>query len=431
MKQKDPLRIGLAGLGTVGAGVVKIFAAHGAKLSARSGRPVEIRAVCARNRNRDRGVDISAFDWEDDPVALARREDIDLVVEVMGGQNGPAKAAAEAALGRGAHFVTANKAMLAEHGAQLAQLAEETGANLRFEAAVAGGIPIVKALAEGLGANAMRRVYGVLNGTCNYILTEMARTGRDYADILADAQRLGYAEADPTADVGGHDAAQKLALLAALAFGMKVDYEGVAVEGIERIALFDITSAQDLGYRVKLIASAKRFGDGVIQRVAPCLLPADSAIGALDGVTNAVVCEGDFIGQTVFEGPGAGEGATASAVVADILDVAAGNLRPPFGLPSAELAALDRLPPDEIRAPYYLRLSLVDKPGVLAQVCRCLGDYGVSIHQMRQFGGEPEPATVLITTHEIADRPLREALEAIAGLEPCLDQPVAMRILDP
>lgn len=431
MKQDTPLRIGLAGIGTVGAGVLKIFAAHGARLSARSGRTVEIRAVCARNRSRDRGVDITDLEWEDDPVALARREDLDLIVEVMGGQDGPAKAAAEAALGRGAHFVTANKAMMAVHGAELAALAERSGANLRFEAAVAGGVPIVKALGEGLGANAMRRVYGVLNGTCNYILTEMARTGRDYADILHDAQDLGYAEADPTADVGGFDAAQKLALLAALAFGAKVDYPAVAIEGIERIALFDINSAKELGYRVKLVAAAERIGDAVIQRVAPCLLPADSAIGGLDGVTNAVVCDGDFIGQTVFEGPGAGEGPTASAIVADILDVAAGNNRPTFGLPSSALKALERLAPDEITAPYYLRLSLNDKPGVLAQVCRCLGDHGVSIHHMRQFGGGDEPATVLITTHDVADRPLRESLSAISNLEPCRDEPVALRILEP
>ena len=429
--EQNPLRIGLAGLGVVGVGVLKIFAAHGAALAARAGRPLEIRAVCARNRNRDRGVDISDFAWEDDPVALARRGDLDLIVEVMGGADGPAKATAEAALARGAHLVTANKAMLAEHGEQLAGVAENSGAALRFEAAVAGGVPIVKALGEGLAANAMSRVYGVLNGTCNYILTEMGRTGRDYADILGDAQRLGYAEADPTADVGGYDAAQKLALLAALAFGSRVDYGGVMIEGIERIALFDIESARELGYRVKLIGAAERRGDTLIQRVAPCLLPADSAIGGLDGVTNAIVCEGDFIGQTVYEGPGAGEGATASAVVADIVDIAAGHRRPAFGLPVRSLQPLERMSPDRITAPYYLRLSLTDKPGVLAKVCQSLGDQGVSIHQMRQFGGAPEPATVLIVTHEVADRPLRDALAGISTLSVCLDEPVALRILEP
>ncbi|MEO0719090.1 MAG: homoserine dehydrogenase, partial [Pseudomonadota bacterium] len=308
-----PLRIGVAGLGTVGAGVLKIFAAHQDQLNARSGRPLEVVAVSARNKNKDRGVDVSGFSWEDDPVALARRGDVDLVIEVIGGSDGPAKAATEAALARGAHVVTANKAMMAVHGGHLAQLAEAHGASLRFEAAVAGGVPIVKALGEGLAANKMRRVYGVLNGTCNYILTEMQKSGRDYLDILADAQELGYAEADPTADVGGWDAAHKLALLAALGFGCKVDFAGVSVEGIERISLPDIQFAAELGYRVKLVGVAEMSEQGLSQRVAPCLLPADSAIGALDGVTNAVVCDGDFIGQTVYEGPGAGEGPTASA----------------------------------------------------------------------------------------------------------------------
>ncbi|MEM9725778.1 MAG: homoserine dehydrogenase, partial [Pseudomonadota bacterium] len=300
--QQGPLRLGVAGLGTVGAGVLKILSAHGPLLAARAGRPLQITAVSARNRNRDRGVDISGFAWEDDPVALARREDVDVVVEVMGGADGPAKAAAETALRRGAHLVTANKALLAAHGEALAEAAAASGAALRFEAAVAGGIPVIKALSEGLAGNAMRRIYGVLNGTSNYILTEMARTGRDYAAILADAQRLGYAEADPTADVGGHDAAQKLALLSAIAFGARIDYGGVHVEGIERLALLDLQSARDLGYVVKLIAHAERrpaeagsgadAPDALIQRVAPCLLPVDSAIGGLDGVTNAVVLDG-------------------------------------------------------------------------------------------------------------------------------------------
>lgn len=423
-----PLRIGVTGLGTVGGGVLKIFESHAETLSARAGRPLKLVAVSARNRAKNRGVDLSALDWEDDPVALARRPDIDLVVEVIGGSDGPAKATTEAALSRGAHVVTANKAMLAFHGQALAALAEENGAALRYEAAVAGGVPIVKALGEGLAANKMRRVYGVLNGTCNYILTEMERTGRDYAEILAEAQEKGYAEADPEADVGGWDAAHKLSLLAALAFGTQVDFEGVAVEGIERVALQDVLFARELGYRVKLIGVAEQTPDGLKQRVSPCLMPAASAIGALDGVTNAVVCEGDFVGQTVYEGPGAGEGPTASAIVADILDIARGGERPAFGQPASSLGRAPRVSPDAIRAPYYLRLTLEDQPGVLGKVTTALGDSGVSIDQMRQYGREPDAATVLIVTHEAPDRAVREALRAISALPVSQAEPVALRI---
>lgn len=432
----QPMRIGVAGLGTVGAGVLKIFAKHGETLNARAGRPLEIVAVSARNRSKDRGVDLSAFDWEDDPVALARRDDLDIVIEVIGGSDGPAKASAEAALGRGAHLVTANKAMMAHHAEQLSVMAEEAGVALRFEAAVAGGIPIVKALAEGLAANAVDRVYGVLNGTCNFILTEMEKTGRDYADILTEAQEKGYAEADPTADVGGFDAAQKLALLAGLGFARRIDYAAVEVEGIERIALADIHFARELGYRVKQLASAERVRDaegvelGVLQRVAPCLLPVESAVAGLDSVTNAVVVEGDFVGQTVYEGPGAGEGPTASAIVADVLDIARGDRRAAFGQPYATLAPGGAAAP-AARSAYYLRLNLIDQPGALAKVTAALGDDGVSIDQMRQFGRKPDPATVLIVTHEVEQRALKSALSTIEQLPVSLAEPVAIRIERP
>lgn len=425
---QKPLRLALAGLGTVGTGVVKILQTHGATLAARAGRPLELVAVSARNRDRDRGVDLSGYDWEDDPVALGRRADIDLLVEAIGGADGPAKAATEAALSRGAHVVTANKAMLAAHGDALAAAAEETGAALRFEAAVAGGIPIIKALMEGLCANRVDRLYGVLNGTCNYMLTEMERTGRDYGEILAEAQALGYAEADPTADVGGFDAAQKLAILSAIAFGTEVDYAGVAIEGVERVSLADIRFARELGYRVKLIGLARRTASGIERRVSPGLLPAGSAIGSLEGVTNAVVCEGDFVGQTVYEGPGAGEGPTASAMVADIVDIARAGARPAFGAPLASRNAVLRLSPDAAEASYYLRVSLDDQPGALAQVATALGGEGVSIDQMRQLGRRPDPATVLIVTHETADRAVRAATAKIADLAVCREAPVVLRI---
>ena len=348
--------------------------------------------------------------------------------EVIGGSDGPAKAVAEAALARGAHLVTANKAMMAQHGETLAASAERAGAALRFEAAVAGGIPIVKALGEGLAANAVSRVYGVLNGTCNFILTEMERTGRDYADILAEAQEKGYAEADPAADVGGWDAAQKLSLLAALAFGAKLDFDGVAVEGIERVSLADIQFARELGYRVKLLGAASLTDAGLEQRVAPCLTPADSAVGALEGVTNAVVCDGDFVGQTVYEGPGAGEGPTASAIVADIVDIARGDRRPTFGQPVETLIAPPRADVGSVESVFYMRMTLEDRPGALAQVAHALGAAGVSIARMRQIGRKPDAATVLIVTHETSERALRVAIADIAALEVSLAEPAALRI---
>ena len=359
-----PLRIGIAGLGTVGGGVVKIIEKHQALLAQRGGA-FEITAVSARTKNRNRDFNVGAYAWEDDPVALARRDDIDILIEAMGGEDGPAKAAVETALAAGKHVVTANKAMLAHHGQAMAELAEANGACLRYEAAVAGGIPCVKALGEGLAANGMTRVMGVLNGTCNYILTTMEKTGADYARVLHDAQQLGYAEADPSFDVGGVDAAHKLALMASLAFGTRVDFDGVKTEGIDRVSLEDITHAAEMGYKIKLLGVARMHDHGLEQRMQPCLVPAASSIGALDGVTNMVVCEGDFVGQTVFIGPGAGEGPTASAIVADLVDIGRGVRTPAFGVPAKDLVAAERatsLTP----AAYYLRLALNDKPGVRA-----------------------------------------------------------------
>jgi homoserine dehydrogenase len=425
----SPLRVGLAGLGTVGAGVAKILAVHGDMIAARAGRPIALSAVSARNRGRDRGVDLSAAAWEDDAVALAGRDDIDVLVEVIGGEDGPAKVACERALGAGRHVVTANKALLAHHGEALATLAEANGAALRFEAAVAGGIPIVKALGEGLAANGLTRVHGVLNGTCNYILTEMARTGRDYAEVLREAQAKGYAEADPAFDVGGIDAGHKLSLLAALAFGCRVDFDGVTVEGIERVTLADIRHAAAFGYTIKLLGIASRVAGGVIRGVRPCLVSADSAIGQLSGVTNAVVCEGDFVGQTIYEGPGAGQGPTASAVVADLIDIARGNMMPAFGAPAASLAPLDTSVEDT-PAPHYLRFRLHDRPGALAIIARALGEEAVSIRAMHQDGESDGAATVVILTHACARAGLDRALGAVAAGEVCLDAPVALRIED-
>jgi homoserine dehydrogenase len=423
----DPLRIAIAGLGTVGAGVVRILQTHGPLIAARAGRPIEIAAISARSRSRDRGVDLAPYAWEDDPVALARRADVDAVVEVIGGEDGPAKATAETAIAAGKHVVTANKALLARHGQALAEAAEAQGVALRLEAAVAGGIPIVKALSEGLAANGITRVMGVLNGTCNYILTRMEATGASYEAALAEAQRLGYAEADPAFDVGGADAGQKLALLAAIGFGTRVDFPGVALEGIERVSLADIAQAADMGYRIKLLCVARMTPEGLEARTQPCLVPAASPLGALEGVTNMVVVEGDFVGQTIYRGPGAGAGPTASAIVADLIDVARGARAPAFGRPAASLAAAQRAA-DGSEAAYYLRFALTDAPGTLAQVAAALGAAGVSINRMRQYEHADEEAPVLIVTHRTRRAALDVALQAIAGLPVCRATPVALRI---
>lgn len=429
MGMSDPLRIGVIGLGTVGGGVMKLLGAHGALIEARAGRALTVTAVSARDRAKDRGLDLSAVAWEDDPVALVRRDDVDVVVEAMGGEDGPVKIAVETALGLGKSVVTANKALLAHHGQALAETAEANGALLRFEAAVAGGVPCVKALGEGLAGNRITRVIGVLNGTCNYILTRMEAEGAPYAEVLADAQRLGYAEADPSFDVGGTDAAHKLALLAAMAFGTRVDFGGVRTEGIDQLSLADIAHATELGFRIKLLGVARQGEGGLEQRMQPCLVPAASPIGKLEGVTNMVLLEGDAVGRVVLEGPGAGAGPTASAIAADLIDIARGARTPAFGQPAASLKAAGRAT-GGAPAAYYLRLALRDQPGVLARVTAALGDEGVSIHRMRQTADEAEggEATVLIVTHETQRPRLDAALAMIAQSAVSTGAPVAIRI---
>ena len=326
-----PLSVGIAGLGTVGGGVLKLLRDNAEIVTARAGRPIAVTAVSARDRSKDRGVAVTGLRWYDDPVALAGDPGVDVVVELIGGSDGPARALAEAAIGAGKPLVTANKALLAVHGAALARLAEERGVTLKFEAAVAGGIPAIKALREGLAGNRISNVAGILNGTCNYILTQMRERGREFADVLADAQKLGYAEADPSFDIDGVDAAHKLAILAALAFGRPVSFDDVHVEGIRRISALDIAFATELGYRIKLLGIARQTEAGIETRVHPCMVPQTAPIARVDGVFNAVVAEGDFVGRVMLEGRGAGAGPTASAVAADLIDIARGRVHPGLG----------------------------------------------------------------------------------------------------
>ncbi|MBI1219626.1 MAG: homoserine dehydrogenase [Rhodobacteraceae bacterium] len=423
----DPLRLGIAGLGTVGRGVVKIVQRHADLIAARGGRPVVITAVSARNRAADRGVDLSGYAWEDDPVALAQRADVDIFIELMGGSEGPARAATEAAIAAGKDVVTANKALLAHHGQWLAEAAEAAGGVIRFEAAVAGGIPAIKALTEGLAGNQITRVMGVMNGTCNYILTRMENTGLPYAEVFAEAQGLGYVEADPTLDVGGIDAGHKLSLLAAIAFGTRVSFDAVDLEGIECVSIDDIRQAADMGLRIKLLGVAQMTGRGLEQRMSPCLVPADSPLGQLPGGTNMVVLEGDSVGQIVLRGAGAGEGPTASAVMADVIDLARGTRLSTFGRPAASLvdaiAAKATAP-----APHYLRMTLQDKPGALAKIATVLGEAGVSIDRMRQYGHADRTAPVLIVTHKTTRDAIDVALAGFAATGVMVGDPVALRI---
>jgi homoserine dehydrogenase len=423
----QPLRLGIAGLGTVGVGVVKIIRRQAALLEARTGRPIEIVAVSARDAAKDRGVALGSYAWETDPVALAKRDDIDVFVELMGGHEGAAKDATEAALATGKDVVTANKALLAHHGQALAEQAESAGRVIRFEAAVAGGIPVIKSLTEGLAGNEITRVMGVMNGTCNFILTQMEATGQGYDALFEECGRLGYLEADPLLDVGGIDAGHKLSLLSSIAFGTQVNFDGVELEGIQRISLEDISQAASMGFKIKLLGVAQMTGRGLEQRMSPCLVPADSPLGQLMGGTNMVVIEGDAVEQVVLRGPGAGEGPTASAVLGDICDLARGLRIATFGQPAESLKTVDAASSNS-PAPYYLRLLLLDRPGAMAKVATALGDAGVSIDRMRQTQHESAEAPVIIVTHKTRRADLDAAIEAMHATGVMAGDPVALRI---
>lgn len=429
----DAVRLGIAGLGTVGGGVLDILARHGDLVAARAGRPVEVVAVSARTRGKDRGHDLSRFRWHDDPVQLAADPGIDVFVELIGGEAGPARSAVEMALKQGKPVITANKALLAHHGAALARLAEGQGVALNFEAAVAGGIPIVKTIREGLAGNRLGKVFGILNGTCNYILTKMANEGRSFADVLQEAQALGYAEADPTFDVGGFDTAHKLAVLTALAFGVEVNLAAIDIEGIEKITLDDIRNASDMGYKIKLLGVAVAGGQGIEQRVHPTLIPKGSPVADTDGVFNAVVVKGDFVGDLMLEGRGAGAHPTASAVLSDVVDIARGNRRPVFGIPASDLRPYEPAPPRAHEGGFYVALTLQDKPGAVAAVARILADEKISIESIVQRGKTEKDAPratapFILITHDTVESHMRAALERIEADGHVAGQPRMIRI---
>ncbi|MCM2505219.1 homoserine dehydrogenase [Aureimonas altamirensis] len=412
----SPLKLGLAGLGTVGASVARILAGKREHFSDTIGRAIVLSAVSARSRDRDRGVDISAAAWFDDPVKLAAEGDIDIYVELIGGSDGPALDSVRAALNRGIPVVTANKALLAHHGVQLAKLAHRRNTTILFEAAVAGGIPIIKTMREALRGNGVSRVYGILNGTCNYMLTRMEREGIAFAEVLAEAQGLGYAEADPTFDIGGFDAAHKLAILTSLAFGCEIDLDAIYIEGISAITLEDIRAASELGFRIKLLAVAQRTDTGIEQRVHPTMIPANAALARVDGVVNAVAVDTDLLGSILLAGPGAGGAATASAVLSDILDVAAGTSVPTLGVAPQQLAPYRRARMRAHEGGYYIRLQVADEVGAFAAIARRMAENQISLESIVQRRREDEDggvAPVILITHDTTEAAVRKALDAV------------------
>ncbi|HXH65426.1 MAG TPA: homoserine dehydrogenase [Mariprofundaceae bacterium] len=430
------LRVGLIGLGTIGTGVAQLLLTHRDLLSQRLGKAVRLVRICDLDIVRDRGVDLSSVDLTTDAARITKADDIDLVIELMGGLE-PARSFVKTALQHGKHVVTANKALIAKHGEELFPLAAGKGLQIGFEAAVGGGIPCMKALREGLAANAIQSIYGILNGTCNYILTKMETEGADFAGVLARAQELGYAEADPTFDVEGIDTAHKLSILAAMAFGSKIKFDDIYTEGISRITQADIASAHELGYRIKLLGIAKPHGNGDTQaiemRVHPTLVPLDSQLAQVSDSYNAVQINGDFVGQTMFFGRGAGERPTASAVVADIIDIASGfpegvkHLAPPMGFVQEARRDIPTLPMADVACEYYLRLMVKDQPGVIAAVTSILADHRISLEAVLQKERHAtREVPVIMLTHETTEGNMQAALARILGLDTVDDRDVLL-----
>ncbi|WP_420409499.1 homoserine dehydrogenase [Hoeflea sp.] len=432
----DALKIGIAGLGTVGAALFRAITARHNSLTDICGREIVITAVSARDRTRDRGLDLAGTAWFDDPVEMAREADIDVYVELIGGEGDPAYAAAKAALGRGRHFVTANKAMLARHGVELAQLAETNGVLLNFEAAVAGGIPVIKAMRESLTGNAIQRVYGILNGTCNYILTRMQRDNIGFAECLSDAQRLGYAEADPTFDIEGNDTAHKLAILTSLAFGVQIASDEVYIEGITNISIDDIHAADELGYRIKLLGVAQRTASGIEQRVHPTMVPKGSMIAQVEGVTNAVTIEADILGELMLSGPGAGGDATASAVLGDVADIAKSRpghqQAPALGRPASKLEPYRRARMQSHEGGYFISLKVEDRAGVFAAIASRMAENSISLESIvqraRPSGAPTGPQRVILVTHATMEANVRAAVDGIKAEGYLAGEPQVIRI---
>lgn len=434
----DALKIGIAGLGTVGASLVRILQQRSNELAVSCGRAIQITSVSARDRNKDRGVDLSGISWFDNPVEMAEKGDIDVFVELVGGAEGAADMSVRAALARGLHVVTANKALLARHGVELAKLAEDKGLLLNYEAAVAGGIPVIKAMRESLTGNHFSRVYGIMNGTCNYILTRMEKEGLTFEACLKEAQRLGYAEADPTFDIEGNDTAHKLSILTTLAFGSQIAADDIYLEGISNISIEDIHAARDLGFRIKLLGVAQRTETGIEQRVHPTMVPLDSVIAQVDGVTNAVALESDILGELLMVGPGAGGNATASAVLGDITDIAKtrpGTQQVPvLGRPAHLLEPYRRAQMRSHEGGYFIRLTVVDRTGVFASIATRMADNNISLEsivQRSEHAAADAPVTIILVTHATMEDAVRKAVAAIRSEGYLVGEPQVIRIERP
>lgn len=431
MVEQRPLRLGIVGLGTVGGGVIRLLETNRELITRRAGRPIEVVAISARDRTKDRGIDLSQYAWVDDMQELALRPDVDVVVELVGGSDGPALTLARATLSAGKPFVTANKAMLAHHGLALAALAEKSGVALKYEAAVAGGIPVIKGLREGAAANEISRVYGILNGTCNYILTTMEAEGRDFTSVLKEAQELGYAEADPSFDIDGIDAAHKLSILASLAFGTEIAFDDVDITGIRDVSAADISEAAALGFRIRLVAMAENGEEGLFQRVHPMLVPLSHSLAHVNGSLNAVVADGNFVGSLFFQGRGAGDGPTASAVVADLIDVARDEYGDPFAMPVASLAKQPKAAAGDKQGRVYIRFMVKDRPGVLAEIATAMRDAGVSVESLIQRGAAQDDSVLLaVVTHVGKLSSVTDTLNRLSGSESIIGHPMVMHILD-
>lgn len=425
-KGEKKLGIGLLGFGTVGTGVWKILSQHAGLLEERTGTSISMRKICVRDLKKKREASLPEKILTTKPEEILEDPDIDVVVEVMGGIE-PAGRLILEAIKRRKHVVTANKALLAERGAEIFRAARDAGVSVGFEASVAGGIPILKAIREGFVANQIREVYGIINGTANFILTEMSDRGGEFGAVLKEAQKAGYAEQDPTFDIKGIDAAQKLAILISLCYGMEPPREGIFVEGIDKITPLDIDFSRKLGYTIKLLAVSKEQGGSVEGRVHPTMIPDHHPLADVKGVFNAVFLKGDAVGETMFFGRGAGMMPTASAVVSDIAMVARGLTGPSSDLSSLKPASLQSI--DDLRTEYYLRFSVVDRPGVLAQIAKYLGDHEISIasvYQRERDEGSRVP--IVIMTHEAREVSVRKAIEKINRLDSVLDETVVIRV---
>lgn len=428
----DSFKIAVAGIGTVGVGTLQLLSEHRKLLELRCGRKIEVVAVSATDRKKDRGIPLDEYTFYDDALKMVKETDCHAVVELIGGADGIAKQIVETAIAHSRHVVTANKALIAHHGTDLSIMAESNGVTLAYEAAVAGGIPVIKALREGLSANGIKSIHGILNGTCNYILSRMRDEGLEFQEVLNEAQNLGYAEADPSFDIDGVDAAHKLAILASIAFGRELDFNNVHVEGIRQISQMDIHLAEELGYRIKLLGIASENNQGIEQRVHPCLVPSSAPIASVEGVYNAVVFEGDFVDTLMMEGRGAGRGPTASAVCSDIVDIARSIKLKTFGISASDLKPSKTSPMHQHVGAYYVRLMVVDQPGIFADVATILRDNNVSMESILQHGRVPgEAVSVVLTLHETRESRALKVIDTISNLKGVTEKPVMIRIENP